>query len=157
MLPVESMEHHVARLRRAIATREALPEAARTLAFGVGAIDATLGGGLECAALHELAALPGHFAAAGLAAFTLVVPLSLLLGPGGLTAARFATAAAICACGLVAYCAGRTLTRWPKAAAWDLRLQAASVAAATTSHASSRSAGTNARRSATTGSASISG
>src|SRR5262245_59915781 len=68
MLPVESMEQHLSRLRHAIATSEALPEAARTLAFGVGAIDATLGGGLECAALHELAAQPGHFAAAGLAA-----------------------------------------------------------------------------------------
>jgi protein ImuA len=67
MLPVESMEQHLSRLRRAIATSEALPEQTRRLALGVGAIDAALGGGLECAALHELAALPGHFAAAGLA------------------------------------------------------------------------------------------
>ena len=67
MLPVESMEQHLSRLRRAIATSEALPEQARRLALGVGAIDAILGGGLECAALHELAAQPGHFAAAGLA------------------------------------------------------------------------------------------
>ena len=37
MLPVESMEQHLSRLRRAIATSEALPEEARTLALGIGA------------------------------------------------------------------------------------------------------------------------
>jgi protein ImuA len=68
MLPVEPMEQHLSRLRRAIATSEALPEQARRLALGIGTIDVALGGGLECAALHELSPMPGHSGtAAGLA------------------------------------------------------------------------------------------
>jgi protein ImuA len=63
MLPAE-MEQHLSRLRRAIAKSEALPEAARSLALGVPAIDAALGGGLACAALHEIGAAPGHAGAA---------------------------------------------------------------------------------------------
>ena len=67
MLPVESMEQHLSRLRRAIAASEALPEEARTLALGIAAIDAALGGGLPCAALHELSTAPCQFDAAGFA------------------------------------------------------------------------------------------
>jgi protein ImuA len=57
------------RLRRAIATSEALPEEARPLALGIPEIDAALGGGLSRAALHELSAVaPTHLgAAAGVA------------------------------------------------------------------------------------------
>ena len=61
------MEQQLSRLRRAIATSEALPEEARALALGIGAIDAALGGGLECAALHELSTTPGQFGATGFA------------------------------------------------------------------------------------------
>jgi len=64
MLPAEPMEHHLARLRRAIATSEALVDEARSLALGVPDVDAALGGGLSCAALHELSAAPVHLGAA---------------------------------------------------------------------------------------------
>ena len=67
MLPAESMEQHLSRLRRAIATSEALPEQRAALTLGIGTIDAALGGGLECAALHELSTAPGQFDAAGFA------------------------------------------------------------------------------------------
>jgi len=56
MFPAEPMEQHLSRLRRAIATSEALPEQVRSRALGIGVIDAALGGGLSCAALHELSA-----------------------------------------------------------------------------------------------------
>jgi dolichol kinase len=69
-------------------------------------------------------------AAAG-AGFAVVVPASFWAGPGGMRGASVAAAAAICLGGTALYCAGRQLGRWPKEAAWDLRLQAASVAAAT--------------------------
>jgi protein ImuA len=66
------MEQHLSRLRRAIAKSEALPEDARSVTLGVGAIDAALGGGLACAALHEFcAAAPMHFGAAAGFALTL--------------------------------------------------------------------------------------
>src|SRR5215210_195707 len=66
MLPAEPMEQHLARLRRAIATSsEALVDDGRTLALGVGEVDAALGGGLSCAALHELSTTaPMHLGAA---------------------------------------------------------------------------------------------
>ena len=67
MLPAEPMEQHLSRLRRVIAQSECqgLPEAERRVALGVPAIDATLGGGLAGAALHEVsAAQPLHFGAA---------------------------------------------------------------------------------------------
>lgn len=64
MLPAEPMEQHLSRLRRAIAKSEALPEETRPLALGVTGIDAALGGGLACAALHELSATPLHLGAA---------------------------------------------------------------------------------------------
>ena len=70
MLPAE-MEQHLSRLRRAIATSEALPEETRSLALGVPAIDAALGGGLPGAALHEVSAPPMHLGAA--AGFTLAL------------------------------------------------------------------------------------
>ena len=63
MLPAEPMEQHLSRLRRAIAS-EALPEETRPLPLGVSDIDAALGGGLACAALHELSAAPLHLGAA---------------------------------------------------------------------------------------------
>jgi hypothetical protein len=62
MLPAD-MEQ-LSRLRRAIAKSEALPEETRSLALGVPAIDAALGGGLPGAALHELSAMPLHLGAA---------------------------------------------------------------------------------------------
>jgi protein ImuA len=63
MLPAD-MEQ-LSRLRRTIAKSEALPEEARPLALGVAELDAALGGGLSCAALHELsAAAPTHLGAA---------------------------------------------------------------------------------------------
>ena len=62
MLPAD-MEQ-LSRLRRAIAKSEALPEETRSLALGVPAIDAALGGGLPGAALHELSATPLHLCAA---------------------------------------------------------------------------------------------
>lgn len=71
MLPVESMEQHLARLRRAIAAAETLPEEARARPLGVAAVDAMLGGGLPCAALHELSASSLHLGAA--AGFALVL------------------------------------------------------------------------------------
>ena len=45
MLPVQPMEQHLSRLRRAIAAAETLPEEARSRALGVAAVDAALGGG----------------------------------------------------------------------------------------------------------------
>jgi protein ImuA len=63
MLPAKT-EQHLSRLRRAIATSEALPEETRSLALGVPAIDAALGGGLPGAALHEVSAPPAHHGAA---------------------------------------------------------------------------------------------
>jgi protein ImuA len=71
MLPVQPMEQHLSRLRRAIAAAETLPEEARSRPLGVAAVDATLGGGLPCAALHELSALPLHLGAA--AGFALIL------------------------------------------------------------------------------------
>jgi protein ImuA len=63
MLPAKPMEQQLSRLRRAIAASETLPEEVPARALGVG-IDAALGGGLPCAALHELSATPGHSGAA---------------------------------------------------------------------------------------------
>jgi len=73
MLPAEPMEQHLARLRRAIATSgDALVDEARSLALGVADVDAALGGGLPCAALHELSATaPIHLGAAAGFALTL--------------------------------------------------------------------------------------
>lgn len=63
MLPAE--QQHLSHLRRAIAKSEALPEDVRPLELGVPEIDAALGGGLACAALHELSAVaPAHLGAA---------------------------------------------------------------------------------------------
>jgi protein ImuA len=67
MLPAEPMEQHLRRLRRVIAESEAqgLVETERHIALGPAAIDATLGGGLAGAALHEVSATrPLHFGAA---------------------------------------------------------------------------------------------
>lgn len=67
MLPAEPMEHHLSRLRRVIAEGEAhgITEPERRLPLGVTAIDATLGGGLARANLHEVSAVqPLHFGAA---------------------------------------------------------------------------------------------
>jgi len=64
MLPAEPMEQHLSRLRRAIATSEETLDEARSLALGVPDVDAALGGGLPCAALHELSAAPVHLGAA---------------------------------------------------------------------------------------------
>ena len=64
MLPAEPMEQHLLRLRRTLASREALVDETRVLALGVGAVDAALGGGLSCAALHDLSATPVHLGAA---------------------------------------------------------------------------------------------
>jgi len=65
MLPAEPMEQHLSRLRRAIAqTSEPLVDEAHSLALGVPEIDAALGGGLACAALHDLSAAPVHLGAA---------------------------------------------------------------------------------------------
>src|SRR5688572_23875767 len=64
MLPAEPMEQHLLRLRRTIASSEALVDETRVLALGVGAVDAVLGGGLSCAALHDLSATPVHLGAA---------------------------------------------------------------------------------------------
>jgi protein ImuA len=64
MLPAEPMEQHLSRLRRTIATSEALVDETRSLALGIPEVDATLGGGLPCAALHELSAAPLHLGAA---------------------------------------------------------------------------------------------
>ncbi len=62
MLPANT--EHLSRLRRVISKGEALPEATRSLALGVPAIDAALGGGLPGAALHEVSATPLHLGAA---------------------------------------------------------------------------------------------
>jgi protein ImuA len=64
MLPAKPMEQELSHLRRVIATSEALPEAARLLPLGVAPVDAALGGGLPCAALHDLSAAPMHHGAA---------------------------------------------------------------------------------------------
>jgi len=72
MLPAEPMEQHLSRLRRAIAqTSEPLVDEAHSLALGVPEIDAALGGGLACAALHDLSAAPVHLGAAAGFAFAL--------------------------------------------------------------------------------------
>lgn len=79
MLPAK-LEQHISRLRRTIATAETFADAARSVALGVGPLDAALGGGLPCAALHELsAATPTHFGAA--AGFALA--LAALAREGG--------------------------------------------------------------------------
>src|SRR6185503_7685715 len=64
MLPAEPMEQHLLRLQRTLASREGLVDETRVLALGVGAVDAALGGGLSCAALHDLSATPVHLGAA---------------------------------------------------------------------------------------------
>src|SRR3954454_5929633 len=69
MLPAD-MEQ-LSRLRRTIAKSEALPEEVRPLALGVAEVDATLGGGLSRAALHELSATSLHLGAAAGFALTL--------------------------------------------------------------------------------------
>src|SRR5262245_35507801 len=71
MLPVESLEQHLARLRQAIAAAETLPEEPPSRRLGVAAVDTVLGGGLPCAALHELSAAPLHLGAA--AGFALIL------------------------------------------------------------------------------------
>ena len=63
MLPAGSMEQHLSRLRRTIATHETFNEDARPLALGGAAVDAALGGGLAGAALHELSAAALHLGA----------------------------------------------------------------------------------------------
>src|SRR5262245_55728748 len=64
MLSPEPMDQRLARLRREIARTEALPEAARSRPLGVADVDAALGGGLPCAALHEVSAHAVHLGAA---------------------------------------------------------------------------------------------
>jgi protein ImuA len=64
MLSPEPMEQRLARLRREIARTEALPEEARSRPLGVADVDAALGGGLPCAALHEVSANAVHLGAA---------------------------------------------------------------------------------------------
>jgi protein ImuA len=65
MLPVEPMEQHLSRLRRAIAQTETFGEDAPARALGVTAVDVALGGGLQGGALHEVsAAAPVHLGAA---------------------------------------------------------------------------------------------
>src|SRR3954469_18592664 len=65
MLPVEPMEQHLSRLRRAMAQTETLGEDAPARALGVTAVDTALGGGLQGGALHEVsAAAPVHLGAA---------------------------------------------------------------------------------------------
>lgn len=62
------------RLRRAIATTETFIEDARTLALGIADIDAALGGGLPCGALHEMSAASAiHLGAAAGFALSLAV------------------------------------------------------------------------------------
>ena len=86
MLPAEPMEQHLSRLRRVLAdaSGEALVDEARSLALGVPEVDAALGGGLPCAALHDLsAAAPIHLGAAAgfalaLAALTPEKPKQIL-------------------------------------------------------------------------------
>jgi protein ImuA len=65
MLLAKTMEQHLACLRRANAEiSEPLVDETRSLALGVRELDATLGGGLACAALHDLSAAPVHLGAA---------------------------------------------------------------------------------------------
>src|SRR5436853_2893371 len=65
MQPVKPIEKHLSRLRRTIAeTGQPLVDEACARALGVPDIDAALGGGLACAALHELSAAPVHLGAA---------------------------------------------------------------------------------------------
>jgi protein ImuA len=65
MLPAEPMEQHLSRLRRAIAQTETFGDDAPARTFGVRAVDAALGGGLQGATLHEVsAAAPVHLGAA---------------------------------------------------------------------------------------------
>lgn len=63
MLPAEQ-EQQLSRLRRAIAKSEPLLDETRVSPFGIGEVDAALGGGLACAALHEVSAAPLHLGAA---------------------------------------------------------------------------------------------
>src|SRR5947209_848538 len=65
MLPAQPMEQHLSPLRRAIAkTSEALVDETRSLALGIPEVDVALGGGLACAALHDLSAAPVHLGSA---------------------------------------------------------------------------------------------
>src|SRR5436305_13029389 len=74
MLPAEPMEQHLSRLRRAIAeTSEPLVDETRSRALGVPDLDAALGGGLACAALHDLSAAPVHLGTAAGFALALAV------------------------------------------------------------------------------------
>lgn len=73
-------------------------------------------------------------AAAGVAAllgFGVVVPVGLAVGARGLSLASLAGAAATCAVAVAVYLGVRRLRSWPKAAPWDLRLQALSALLAT--------------------------
>ncbi len=59
-----NQEQQLSRLRRAIAKSEPLLDETRVSPFGIGEVDAALGGGLACAALHEVSAAPLHLGAA---------------------------------------------------------------------------------------------
>jgi len=54
----------ISRLRHVLVKSEALSDDVRPLALGVPDIDAALGGGFACAALHDLSAAPLHLGAA---------------------------------------------------------------------------------------------
>jgi len=79
MLPAKPMEQQLAQLRRAIARTEALPEEARLRPLGVADVDATLGGGLPCAALHEVSS---HAVNLGSAAGFALILAALAREPG---------------------------------------------------------------------------
>jgi dolichol kinase len=68
--------------------------------------------------------------AASLAGFGLVAPAGLWLGPCGLTLLSAGTGAAVCFGGMAVYGVGSRMAGVNRGGAWDLRIQAASVAAA---------------------------
>jgi hypothetical protein len=88
------------------------------------------GGRAQAPAMSLVLSPPGAIAAAAAAA-ALIVLLSLAFGPKGLDLRHLGTAALIGLGSLLLYTAARRFTRWPPGETWDLRLQAASVAAMT--------------------------
>lgn len=73
----------------------------------------------------------GVAALGGILGFLVVVPIGLAVGTEGVRVGGVAVAAVICAVSVALHLTVRRMGVWPRAAPWDLRLQALSTGAAT--------------------------